>query len=63
MECRCFIYIGILKDDCVYQHEAEQIPSDTGEEVSGFKIRLLTSDIAIPIYQGGTSGKIELKMK
>ena len=47
----------------VYQKEAEQKPSEPGEEVGVIRNRFPPSVQAAPLSQGETGGKIELKIK
>ena len=62
-ECCLFVYRSIIKDRRVYHQEAEQRPSDTGEEDGAFRSRLPPSVRVVPISHGGNDGKIELKIK
>ena len=47
----------------IYQKEAEQRPLYSGEEVRIFLSHLPPSGQAVPLSQGKTGGKIELKIK
>ena len=58
-----FVQRDILKYGHIYNQEADRKTSDAGEEVRFFRRHLTLSGQAVPISQGRTGGKIELKTK